>query len=275
MEDTDHLVRGFCQRPSNVQEERPAKKPKVSKLDAKARLGAVLRFSSGSILMTMFHVVIINGMIMDDIGKTDENGILNEIQVMMMTMVEHGSIEFSALDKAEDLGRFAFLPRLSFSVVLPCFEFFCRVLIFFCRDLFPVTVTSFLVYFWDPPLVYRLRTALSTPMAAREKTREKSRTPTENRGRQKPKEESKEPKPNNDGKETKIEEVEEMEVDPEAKKRLEFQSPECKEPLSRGKAPEQIAKKPRATVTFQALSDSDEESQQSKARSSKSQQSGS
>ena len=80
-----------------------------------------------------------------------------------------------------------------------------------------------------------------TPMAAREKTREKSRTPTENRGRQKPKEESKEPKPNNDGKETKIEEVEEMEVDPEAKKRLEFQSPECKEPLSRGKAPEQIA----------------------------------
>ena len=105
--------------------------------------------------------------------------------------------------------------------------------------------------------------------------REKSRTPTENRARQKPKEEAQEPKPNNDGKETKTEEVEEMEVDPEAKKRLEFQSPECKEPLSTGEAPEQIAKKPRATVTFQTLSDSDEESQQSKARSSKSQQSGS
>lgn len=112
-------------------------------------------------------------------------------------------------------------------------------------------------------------------MAPREKTREKSRTPTENRARQKPKEEAQEPKPNNDGKETKTEEVEEMEVDPEAKKRLEFQSPECKEPLSTGEAPEQIAKKPRATVTFQTLSDSDEESQQSKARSSKSQQSGS
>lgn len=77
-------------------------------------------------------------------------------------------------------------------------------------------------------------------MAPREKTREKSRTPTENRARQKPKEESQEPKPNNDGKETKTEEVEEMEVDPEAKKRLEFQSPECKEPLSTGEAPEQM-----------------------------------
>ena len=47
--------------------------------------------------------------------------------------------------------------------------------------------------------------------------REKSRTPTENRARQKPKEEAQEPKPSNDGKETKTEEVEEMEVDPEAK----------------------------------------------------------
>ena len=52
-----------------------------------------------------------------------------------------------------------------------------------------------------------------------------------------------------------------MEVDPEAKKKLEFQSPECKEPLSTGEAPEQIAKKARATITFQTLSDSDEESQ--------------
>jgi len=58
------------------------------------------------------------------------------------------NVPSSTLDKAEYLGRFAFLPRLSFfwGAALPHLNFFCRVLIFFSAATYShVTVASSVV----------------------------------------------------------------------------------------------------------------------------------